>query len=446
MRHCGTRYPLAVLCSLLIAYCGVGPVEQAGGDDFPNMIADAGGSITRNLDQQWENPASVVLDTSLLAPPSLPALTKLSGTIGKRSPLSKTVAADSIWYAVDRDAGTVTLFSRKDTLLAVKYDTLIFKVNPTDTMVVSFTGAMVGKIEPVVTERYRYTDYDGDSLLFSSAAPSQQILVEMVREGPGSRVEAGRFVLDCGPDGDFDTPADNRTVLAEKAALAGGDTVSSIVVRDADGDGYATDNGSDSCLVDLVAVSSAEQPLSLLQRTVSAVRMVVYSGNARKSYAIRYQVVTASVARTINWTIRTKNGDSTFLPGDTVDVVRTTTARGDSLDVDTMKLRVLLGSTPGDSVDDALLGIYLHAKYLRGSDREVLFDYVAATPIAFGNKPHNGSVYYKSIFRDDSWIEVEGVLDSTRISADVTGFRTDRRRYTVTWDYTGKVVSFERVE
>lgn len=445
MRRLGANI-LLTAGALLIAHCSVGPEERAGGDDFPNMIADAGSSITRNLDQQWENPASAVIDPATLVPASLPSLSPSAGAAGKRSLLSKTKAADSIWYAVDLPAGTISLFSRKDTLLSVKNDTLIFKVNGTDTIVVSYTGAIVTKNTPVITDRYRYTDYDGDGLLYSSAASTQQILAELVREGPDDRVQLGRIVLDAGPDGDFDTESDNRAVFAEAVVTEADDTISLVTISDADGDGFATDNGVDSGLVNLVTIASAENPVSLLRRTGVAARMVVFPTDSFKNYAIRYQVINTFVVRTVQWNILGKNGDSTFFPGDTVDVIRSTVARDDSLDCDTMKIRALLGDNPRDSLDDAIIGIYLHLKYLRGDDREVIFEYSAETPIPSGGKPDDGTVYYKSAFRDDSWIEVEGILDGTVITADVTVFRTDAQRYTVTWDYAGKVVSFERVE
>ena len=441
MKGC-CRYLLTVLSGLLAVQCSVGPVEQAGGDDFPNMIADAGAFIARSLDQQWENPAAAGVDPSSLAQPSLPSIPTSAGPVGKRSLLDKTRAADSLWFGIDPEKGLFTLFSRKDTAYGVKYDTLVFKVSGTDTMIVSFSGAVTTKTLPVV-ERYRYTDYDGDSLLYSGTTANQQIQVMLQRTGPTGRVETSRFVMDAGPDGDFATESDNRILFAEALVTDGEDTVSAVGIHDGDGDGFVLDNsyGGDSCLVDLFTVTSAATALAPLRCTTVKAKMVVFPADSTKNYAIGYEVENRFYSRTVYWTVLNRNGDSAFYTGDTVDVFRITIAEDDSLECDTMRLAAVMGENPRDSLDDSLLGIYLHVRYRRGSEREVSFDYTAQTPIPSGGTPQEGTVYYKSTLRDGAWIEVNGSIGDTGITAEVT--LSGDKRYAVTWDSEGNVLTVE---
>jgi hypothetical protein len=449
MNGCINSIILVALCGIMFTRCSESPVSRSGGDDFPNMIADAGGAIARNLEQEWENPGAAEVDPSALAQPALPFLEPEVGGIGKRSLLAKTSVADSLWFAIDPVAGTITLFSRKDTLDAVRYDTLVTKVNGADTLIVSFAGAVVANGIPATTERYRYTDYDGDSLLYSSTAEKQQVLVVLQREGALGRVETGRYVVDAGPDGDFDLEEDNKVVFTDALVTVRGDTLSFMAVLDGDGDGFAIDNeiDSDSCLVDLSTVAFAETALAVLRRSATTARMVVFPADSQKNYAVRYAVENIFATRTVHWTVLKTDGDSTFFPGDTVNVYRITTATDDSLDIDTMRIGALLGEDGRDTLDDSLLGIYLHVKFLRGNDREVRFDYTAETPIPSGGEPSDGTVYFSTTFRDGSRIEVDGSLEETVISAEVT-ITTDsgEKRYAVTWDYAGEVVSVEELD
>ncbi|MBN1760038.1 MAG: hypothetical protein JW863_17055 [Chitinispirillaceae bacterium] len=429
---------------ILFMHCSGGPVSHSGGDDFPNMIADAGSSITRNLVQEWENPAAVEVDPSAFVQPSLPSLDPPAGGLDKRAFLAKILAGDSSWYTFDALTGSISFFSRKDTLNAFRFDTLIFKVDGIDTLVVSFTGAVISKTLPLSIDRYRYTDYDGDSLLLAGDDTSQQVLVEFIHEGILDYRKIGRYVVDAGPNGDFKNESDNRIVFAEALVTTLGDTITVVTVHDADGDGFVIDNGSaaDSCLADLVSITFAENSLSLIKRSETTARMVVFPDDSLRNYAIRYQVENSFSSRTVNWTVIRSDGDSTFNPGDTVTIYRITTGAIDSLEIDTMLISALLGEDAQDSLDDALLGIYIHLKYLIGRDREVVFEYNAETPVLPGMIPHNGTVYFRTGFVDDSWIKADATLYEDEIRAEVT--ISDDKRYEVIWDYEGKVLSLEQ--
>jgi hypothetical protein len=108
-----------------------------------------------------------------------------------------------------------------------------------------------------------------------------------------------------------------------------------------------------------------------------------------------------------------------------------------------LRLQALLGPDPQDSLDDALIGIYLHSTFRKGAGREVVFSWNAAAPVKSGQVPHNGTVYYKSTFSDGQWLEVDGTINETAINAAVS--TSGGKRYMVSWDSTGKQLSLKEL-
>ena len=434
----------AVCCAVLslLPGCSVGPVEQAGGDDFPNMIASAGKTITENLDQTWENPAEASSAQLSVIDKAAQAISSIGNPLGKKSVLNKRTACnDSTWFSLDLSNGYLTAFIRKCTDTTTKYDTIMIAVNGEDTILVSLAGASVQTVPPYSVLLYHCEDLDGDSVLYRAGGEQQLTRIVFPCQYLGGRIETIDIGYDGGSDGNFMTGDDNDILFASATVTLGGDTISFISLNDADGDGYiASGNAaSDSSIVDMFIMTGRND---LLPWTVSttASRMVLFPEDSTKNYAIRYRVTDQFATRIIRSIIQTTNGDSTFYPGDTVEVIRSTQPlSGDSLEADTLIMQAILGEAPNDSLDDLLIGIYLHSKFQRGDDREVILDYHAQTMIPAGGKPHDGTLYFKIITRNDAWIEVNGSIDETTINADVE--TSGGKRYTVKWDIDGKVLS-----
>ncbi|MBN1577870.1 MAG: hypothetical protein JW913_15015 [Chitinispirillaceae bacterium] len=427
----------------LIPRCAVGPVENAGGDDFPNMIATAGKSIAENLGQQWENPAEASTVQLSVIDSAAQTFSSLENVLGKKSAVHKRTACnDSTWFKLDLSNGYLAVFSRKCTDTTAKSDTIVIDVNGEDTVFVSLAGALVQTVAPYTVLHYRCEDLDGDSALYRVGAEQQQAYIVFTRQYSGGRIEIIEVGYDGGGDGNFLTEDDNAILFASATVTLGGDTISSMSVSDADGDGYiATGNAAgDSSIVDIFIQTgrSDEQPLPVSSATTS--RMVIFAEDGTKNYAVRYGIADQFATRIVRWIIQTIHGDSTFYPGDTVEVIRSTQPlSGDSLDTDTLILRAILGDEPADSLDDALIGIFLHSKFLRGNDREVIFSCSLRTPLFTGQKPRDGTVHYKALYSDDTWIEANGSIDGDTISAEVT--TSGGKRYAVTWDAEGTVLT-----
>jgi hypothetical protein len=435
MKKHGSIFIISVVAALL-AGCTVQPVQQqAGGDDFPNMIASAGTEIAGNLNQSWENPASASSKAlSGMGQTALPDL-NVGVPVGKRLVLPKRTARDTVSFQIDL-TGLISVFVTSATDSTIKRDTLIAKIRGTDTLLVALRGIVIRTRLPLTVESYRYVDFDGDSLLINPGAQKQQALAVYQRQALTGTTEMVTAVVDAGSDGDFQKEADNRFVRYSLTITLGADTLSYAEISDADGDGYLVDNGSsvDSCMVDIVTKSH-----ELLQpATTTTARMVVFTADSMKNYAVRYGVVNRYLGRTVTWRIVAADGDTTFYPGDTINVSRIVEPAGsDSFATDTCVLRAVLGADPRDSLDDALIGISLHTTNRSG--RETVFRWNAATPVKSGQLPRDGTVFFRLASIDKSWIEVTGTISETSISAEVT--TSGGKKYTVVWDSSGQQLS-----
>ncbi len=436
---------IAVFVSSLLTGCATDQPQTGGGDDFPNMVAAAGASIVRNLDQSWENPASAPSDPlSLLGENPLPSIP--TGILpGELPALAKQALLDSIRFFHDAVAGNTSFFIYRSTDTTVSRDTIVAKLRESDTLILLLAGEITRSIEPAVKIYYRYSDFDGDSILFDPAASRQQALGYYRRSLQGNLIESGTLAVDAGEDGKFDTEGDNRTIAASALVTVADDTVSLLEMTDADGDGFVLNRAAtaDSGMVDITTLAGRQNSASHLLRHWVSARVVIFHDDSAKNYAIRYGVVNWFPLQTVEWTIRTAGGDTTVYPGDMAQVHRIAHPHeGDSVEADTLAMRVLLGPDPRDSTDDAMDSIFVHSKYSRGHAREKQFSFKASSPFR-GSRPDSGLVYFKALFSDHSWIEVEGAVGFETIVADVT--TDDGTRYSVTWDRDGTLISIHEL-
>lgn len=437
-----------VCCAGLIAHCsGPSPVETAGGDDFPNMIAKSGPTISESIESSWINPAGAETGSLSLIKKTIPSTGSISAGVSKISVLSKIAATDSTSIRFDSVSGNYIFTHKKSTVLKTTCDTIIFKVDADDTSIVSVSGSVepVSSLSP--TEFYRFSDIDGDSLLISSTASRQQARAYYTKTGALNTLTIQQIDVDAGEDRDFADSSDNGVMAAQSLILQNGDTLAFSTLTDADGDGFLQSgaSASDSSIIDIVSGRFEVIQVSALNKTITHARMVAFTNDSLKNYAIRYNVVNEFAARTVTWSIHTIQGDSTFFPGDTVTVKHTTaTAGNDTLTSDTLITRCALGSTPADSADDALLSIYSHSQFNRANEKDIIFDF-SADPAVFNGQPVQGGTFRCIVqVRDGVWYKLEGSIDESRIVAEATA--SNGAAYTVIWNRDGSLVSIRKQE
>lgn len=442
MKHIITMLIPALFCGIVITGCSTEPVGKSGGDDFPNMIASAGKSITENLDQEWENPADA--DLNPLEPIrkiELPAVS-LQTKPGKKAVFLEREACDSTWFAVDLASNSLALYIRSCTDSTVRNDTLLAAIAGDDTVIVAAFGSLERIDAPDLYEYYSFTDLDGDSALLNPNAEKQQVLAVYSLPYKKDARQVLMMGVDAGPSSDFNNADDNIVLFATYTISLDDDTLYVLKLEDGDADGYILDYGAsdDSVLIDATVISNVSVSLERLQSSTVTSRLVVFPADSTKNYAIRYGVTNRFITGTVMWNIETVEGNPSFYPGDSVNVRRITRySDNDSVTADTLIVRAIMGDDPRDSLDDLLSGIYLHRRLQRGSERETVFSFEAAEPLENGKEPTDGTLYLMTTMEDESWIEVNGVIEEELITAEAE--LSDGREFTVVWDREGEVVT-----
>jgi len=438
---------LCIVLSGVVALCGLqcstSPIETAsGGDDFPNMIADAGVIIHDNLAQEWQNPAGAETDPLSVMTTAISLPAGSGNALPKRLSLPKvTVDTEGAGLMFDTAQGTITYYRTWSDLLYTHSDSITFRVSGTDTLIVRVAVDKVLRLNGLGREYGLFTDADGDSLLINTAASRQEVAVFAQKWQLLGVSEILLMRISAGDDGSFDDTLDNAITAASFVRLQNADTIYEATLSDADGDGVISRimSGGDSALIDISLHNVAKREVALMQQQDSYARMVVFA-DSTKNYAIRYSVATEYLKRKISWTITTTAGDSTFFPGDTVSICRITTplVGDDTLSSDTLRVTALLGSAPADSVDDALLGLYAHATFSGAKQRDIVVDYRSTTPVAHAQAPHDGTVYSRITDNEGRWIELDAELTDTSIVALVQ--TSAGGVYHVVWDRFGALV------
>lgn len=445
MKHLSVTAVIAA-AMMFITDCGVQPDRQVGGgDDFPNILADAGSAINENMNQTWENPSVPEEDpTQVLDNATLP-VESLSLEWAKGFARKKSESCDEVKISYNED-GTITMSHKRCKNTYTRYDTLILVVQGTDTLVQKASGTKEFTAGLIQRETYVCSDRDGDSILVNSNADLQQIDVFLERQFTDKLSKRFLFGVDPGESNDFSIENDNRIIDMVSLTLRDNDTLSSTVLTDADGNGFVAIpmTNEDSALVDIVMKTSLLDDTKLALKTSLALRMVVFN-DENKNYCIRYTTVKHFTGYDLSWSASAADGDSSFYSGDTIILQRVIElSDNDSIQGDTLAVTLLSGDNPRDSTDEALLAIDVHKKLKKGEGREVLFNFTADNPIFPETTDRTGTVYYKTRFENDFEIEVNGSITEDQIVAEAA--TSEGKTYSVTWDRDGNVLSYSVTE
>jgi len=436
---------VSALCMvLLLLQCGTSPTKTAsGGDDFPNMIADAGTVIAENLGQEWANPAEVQSDPLSVVTADLPLPDAALLQLNKRMNLLKNAASSEggTGFTIDPVTGNITLHSTRTETVFTMYDTVVFRIRAGDTLIIRVAGSR--ETDNRVVSSYSLDDGDGDGFLVNSNAGRQEANVVMQSYPQTGVTELLRMEIDAGESGSFYDTTDNVIVSASFHRIRGEDTLYAVLLSDADGDGAVVKplSGTDSSLIGMKVSYDAFADAALLQGQTTSARMVVFA-DSTKNYAVRYRLENRYQRRVVTWSMTTVNGDSTFWPGDTVEVLRVTAPvnGGDSLTLDTLIATAVLGAVPNDSLDDALLSLHAHAVFNGSRNRETVFDFNAGTPVVTGHLPIDGTVYCMISGNSGRSIEAEASVGTDEFTATVTA--SDGTVYRARWNRDGSLIEY----
>jgi hypothetical protein len=407
-----------------------------GGDDFPNSIQTIGKLISENLNNHMGNP--VTESHGNIDVPSSFTLESISVGVKKQG-IIQGLSCDSTSFVYNIFNSSWTVIKRSCTDSTLKLDTMIIKINGIDTSIL-YAAEAVQNLRNNKIQLIIYSDLDGDSVLTGTHVSVAQAQVLYLTAYPDGRVESQKMGVDAGVDLNFATDTDNKIIFSSVTNTWGHDTTLFCDLTDADGDKFVVNNSSnDSGLVNIRYI----QGRSDISKKSTFARFVTFPDDSIKNYPIQYFSEDISARFNITQYIREIHGDSTFRPHDTVDFVRVQQSLlFDSLGLDSISIRGILGSAPNDSSDDGVIGINIHRLFKKGQDREITFSFTTDTPVFAGQTPGDGNVSMKIVALDQSWIQVTGVVLSTGINTEI--ITSKGIAYSVKWDKKGELISYDK--
>jgi hypothetical protein len=138
-----------------------------------------------------------------------------------------------------------------------------------------------------IWKTYVYRDADGDGSLAPRPGSPNLADLDLASKSSDGLVTRLRQRVAAGADLDFNRRADNRLLASLVTVMAGADTLRSVLLLDADGDSAIIDFAKDTNVVDLIETSRNPGDTGVAVRI--AVRLVVYSRDSTRNYAVRYR-------------------------------------------------------------------------------------------------------------------------------------------------------------
>jgi hypothetical protein len=468
-----TELRLALLTTaLLLSGCLFGNDDKVAGgaQDFPNTIAlgvAASSHISDNSD--WNQfsaipstlPSFQGADSMVVAPESLVARAKLGAGLDKSGAAAgaaqsaagaagSAALSDTTWFDL-ADTATLKigrLIHRTETLTKLKGDTVTFKWDaqandgiPGNELLLEAKGAELWKAtDRRETYRYENTDSAGgfDRGFFFERQPA--ILPA------GSKIRF--YIMVPGPDGDIATKADNRPVyyaFARTRTVAGetADTLESFDVTDADGDGTLWAEG-DSGVVDFRQKTPTPAQRISVESVTQKMRAVLFKDES-KTYAISFRESRVEKdGKQVVFAVKgVRDGvDSTFAPGDTVNVAVHVLFPEDAKMVEkTSRYKVILGNAPKKFSDNQLLRYSLEAVWRKDLATTKLV-FTPDQAVAANELSITGALQLSVDFGNGRTGEAEGRFENKIIDVVLNDFRADgkKRKFRINWDAFGKVL------
>lgn len=455
---------LLALCLALLGGCLDGkPTRVAGGDDIPNDVEPLGKGAAgaRDDSADWNGFASMprsapgLYDTTAV-PDTMPDTSGAGHAQPKRAALAKgsagawgsaqdTQAAaglpglaplplDSLplgapidtlaTRAADSARGTVAVVHAQVRDGARTVDTTV--LSPPDPSRPGSEGAVLqvaGRVafaDTSLWKTYLFRDADGDGTLAPRAGSPNLADVELAAKSADGLVTRMRLRVAAGPDLDFNHRADNRLLASLVTVTAGADTVRTFSLSDADGDSALVDFAKDTNLVDLIETLRTAGDTGGAVRV--AARLVVFSRDSARNYAVRYRRSESSAAGDSAVAEgRGPGADSSFRAGDEAGWIVT---RAFPMGADTAWRRrdfaVRLGAAPGDFAAARLLRLEDSTRFGDRAYAAFAFSLVPDTAVAGGHWTAGGEVSAALLYRDGTRTRFGGTADAQGMRGIVT--------------------------
>lgn len=433
--HSGIRNPLARMLFLLAALILIGCLggkddgRVAGGDDIPNDVAPLGKESARARDDSadWNGFKSMprtspgMYDTTTI-PDSIPDTTgagqaqpKTSSQGGGIPPLTDPAKPTDtlVTKVVDTAKGVMETVHTTVKDSTVRIDSTVFV--PVDS---SNPGAprgvmqVTGKITYADTglwKAYSFRDADGDGFL--APRPGSRNLADQDVSEKLSTGIVRRTVqrVAAGADLDFNLRGDNRLMASSTVSVLGPDTLDIIRLLDADGDSIVLDLNRDTNLVDLVEEHRYPGDALLISKSLK-VRLVVFSRDSAKNYAVRFEQRTVlKDGGTVSIVAMGSAADSSFRAGSEAFWTEVSSRpASDSLDTRQRAYRVMLSPTPGAFEGNLLVGLTVEEKFRNASYDRFTFDFRPEKPVADRLWPATGAVESSLAYRAGATLTFEG--------------------------------------
>lgn len=450
-----------------------------GAQDFPNTVAlgvAASSHISDN--SEWNQfsaipsslPSFQSADSLVVPPESLYARAKSgagngagSGGIGGQaksaaaeSGAGAAALSDTTWFDLS-DTATLKvgrLIHQAETVTKIKGDTVTFKWDAKsddgisgNELLLEAKGAALWKASDR-RETYRYENTD------STGGFDRGIFLERLPAFLPAGFKFRFYIMVPGPDGDIATRADNRPVyyaFARTRTVAGAspDTLESFDITDADGDGTLWAAG-DSGIVDFRQKTPTPALRPSVESITQKMRAVLFKDESR-TYAISFRESRVEKdGKKVVFSVKgARDGaDSTFAPGDTVNVIVHVDFPEDTKMAEkTSRYKVILGNAPKKFSDNQLLRYSLEAVWRKDLATTKLV-FTPDRTVAAGEMSITGSLRLSVDYGNGRTGEAEGRFENKIIDVVLTDLRADgkMKRFRINWDAFGNVLKQYAVE
>jgi hypothetical protein len=437
-----------------------------GAQDFPNTVAlgvAASSHISDN--SEWNQfsaipsalPSFQSADSLVVPPESLYARAKLGTGAGKGAGSGGAAALfDTTWLDLS-DTATLKvgrLIHQVETAVKIKGDTIAFKWDanaddgiPGNELLLEAKGAQLWKGTDR-REAYRYENTD------SSGGFDRGIFLERI---PALLPEGFKFrfyIMAPGPDGEISARADNRPVyyaFARTRTVAGSspDTLESFDITDADGDGTLWAEG-DSGIVEFRQKTPTPARRPSVESVTQKMRAVLFKDETM-TYAISFRESRVEEdGKKVVFSVKGVRGgaDSTFAPGDTVNVsVHVEFPETGRMVEKTSRYKVILGNAPKKFSDNKLLRYSLEAVWRKDLATTKLV-FTPDQTVAADELSITGSLRLSVDFGEGRTGEAEGRFENKLIDVVLNDLRADgkRKKIHLIWDASGTRLKQEVVE
>ncbi|MBW8887099.1 MAG: hypothetical protein JF616_04995 [Fibrobacteres bacterium] len=431
----------------------------AGGDDIPNDVEPLGkhAAAARDDSADWNgfksaprtapgmyDTASVPDSTPDTAGAGLPQPKRSAGS-AENAPMAKRSASretnyyggsfpiDSLPFGNPFDTVTIHIVdSAQGAVEAVHgqvkdnvrtMDTTRFvpvdAAHPGSPAGVLFVSGRVSYADTGLWKTYTFRDADGDGFLTPQPGAANLADLDLAAKAADGKVARLSQRIAAGPDLDFNRRGDNRLLASLMVVTSGTDTLRTVRLLDADGDSAVIDFSKDTNLVDVIETD--RNPGDTGASVAIAERLVVYSRDSTRNYAVRYR---RSELRADGSILvlegRGPGPDSAFRAGDEAAwMVTRTFPQANSASLATRTFTVRLGAKPGDFAADSLVRLQTTEHYRDQAYEAFSFSLRPDAPVADGRWPAAGEVEASLLYRDGAVTVFSGAADAAGMHGSV---------------------------